>query len=186
MAPHPPFIFDENGEDVSPRKTKFLLCDGNDFDSHYGGETYREGYRRQAIFVTRQIEQVIDQILADSPEPPIIIIQGDHGSGLNHDLYDAKKSDVRERMSILNAYLFPDRDYHRLSETSTPVNTFRVVLNQFFGAQLDMLPDKNYYSTLTSPFSFIEVTDRVQGRKPSAAAETSADTPTVTTKPTSE
>jgi hypothetical protein len=183
VAPHPPFIFGENGEDISPRKMKYLLCDASSFDSHYGAENYREGYRRQAIFVTRQIERVIDQILENSPEPPIIILQSDHGSGMNLDAQDVKKSDMHERMGILNAYLFPDRDYHRLSETITPVNTFRVVLNQFFGAQLEMLPEKNYYSTWTSPFDFIEVTDRVRERKPGAVAEAPGGSPTASPGP---
>ena len=86
-------------------------------------------------------------------------------------------------MSILNAYFFPDRDYHRLSETITPVNSFRVVLNQFFDAELEMLPEKNYYSTQHGPFNFIEVTERVQDHKPTAVAEKPPADSTVTPEP---
>ena len=69
-------------------------ADGNDFDSHYGGDTYREGYRRQAMFITREIEKVIDRILEDSPEPPDHHHPRRPWSGLNYHLNDVDKSDV--------------------------------------------------------------------------------------------
>ena len=39
---------------------------------------------------------IIDQILAESPTPPVIILQGDHGT------------DGFNRMAILNSYYVPD------------------------------------------------------------------------------
>ena len=39
-------------------------------------------------------------------------------------------------MSILNAYYFPGGRYEGLYEAISPVNSFRVVLNTFFGAKL--------------------------------------------------
>ncbi len=38
-------------------------------------------------------------------------------------------------------YYFPDQDYLRLYSTITPVNTIRVVLNQFFHQNYPLLPD---------------------------------------------
>ena len=109
-------------------------------------------YRKQAIFLTKRIEQTIDRILAQSPEPPIIILQSDHGSGLRHHLNDLEKTDLRERMSILNCYYFPDRNYKGLTEGITPVNSFRVVFNNNFGAKLSLLNENNLYSTYEQSF----------------------------------
>ena len=48
LAPHPPFVFGEDGEDVSPRHLRFILNDGDLYDRHYGDDRiYAEGYRRR-------------------------------------------------------------------------------------------------------------------------------------------
>ena len=44
----------------------------------------------------------------------------------------------------------------------TPVNTFRFIFNKYFGADLELLPDKNYiYEDEDHFFKFIDVTDRL-------------------------
>jgi hypothetical protein len=121
-----------------------------------------KGYRDQAAFITRRIEETITEILARSPEPPIILLQSDHGSELNLDMTDVKNTDVKERMTILNAYYFPDQKYGALYTGISPVNSFRVVLNTYFGADLNLLPDRSFFSTWADPFRFIDVTDAVQ------------------------
>jgi hypothetical protein len=63
-------------------------------------------------------------------------------------------------MSILNAYFFPNRKYDGLYSRISPVNSFRVVFNTFFGGSLELLPDRNYFSTWNDPYLFIDVTDR--------------------------
>ena len=75
----------------------------------------------------------VDSILASAKRPPIIIIQSDHGPGSCWDEARVDRSDERERLSILNAFYFPDRRYERLRQEMTPVNTFRIILDQYFG-----------------------------------------------------
>jgi len=41
---------------------------------------------------------------------------------------------------------FPDKDYHRLYEGMSNVNSFRVVLDQYFGQSLPLLPDHSIFS----------------------------------------
>ncbi|APW59741.1 hypothetical protein [Paludisphaera borealis] len=178
LCPHPPFVFGEDGEDVSHRDDRFFLTDGQKFlGTAADPEIYRRGYRAQAIFLTRRIEQVIDRILAESPEPPIIILQSDHGSGWKLDMHSLDRTDLKERMSILNAYYFPGQRYHELRDTISPVNSFRVVLNTFFGGRLPYLPDQSFYSTWDDPYAFIDVSSRVHGRlydeEPQATPEAS-------------
>lgn len=172
LCPHPPFVFGEDGEDISPHGTQFYLSDGRLYKAHYGGlNTYITGYRKQAAYMVKRVQAVIDDILARSPEPPIIILQSDHGSGSGLDTESLEGSDVKERMSILNAYYFPGQKYDRLYDRISPVNSFRVLFNTAFGAELPLLPDRCYFSTWPEPFNFFDVTDRVispVGQRPGA------------------
>ena len=74
---------------------------------------------------------------------------------------DVHNTDLVERMSKLNAYYFPARKYEGLYGKITPVNSFRVVLNTYFGANLELLPDRSFFSTWSEPYHFIDVTDTV-------------------------
>jgi hypothetical protein len=167
LGPHPPFVFGENGEDVSPHQTRYFLSDGTAYHRYYGRLGYVQGYRSEATYLARRVEQVIEKILADSPRPPVIIFHADHGSGLDLNVESADKTDLHERMSILNAYYFPNHDYRGLDDRITPVNTFRVVFNTLFGAELPRLPDRSYFSTWMAPFDYIDVTDHVRSPDPS-------------------
>jgi hypothetical protein len=63
----------------------------------------------------------------------------------------------------MNAYYFPDnRGKQYLYDSISPVNTFRVILNAYFGEHLELLPDRSYYSNYVMPFDFLDVTDRVK------------------------
>jgi hypothetical protein len=168
LSPHPPFVFGADGEDVSPHATPYFLNDGNLYRAYYGNEaSYVSGYGHEVAFLVKRVERMIDEILASSPEPPIIILQSDHGSGLHLNMGTDEGTDHHERMSILNAYYLPGGKHEGLHQRITPVNSFRVVLNNYFGTHLDYLPNENYYSTWGDPFEFIRVTDRVSGDRAS-------------------
>lgn len=68
---------------------------------------------------------------------------------------------IKARMGILNAYHLPGCS-DRIYEGITPVNSFRVVFNCYFDTDLDMLPDKSYFSSYDSPFDFEDVTERAR------------------------
>lgn len=65
---------------------------------------------------------------------------------------------------------FPGRRYEGLYGSISPVNSFRVVLNTVFGAQLPLLPDRSFYSTWPELYRFIDVTGIVRGDAASQAA----------------
>ena len=50
---------------------------------------------------------------------------------------------IRERHAILNAYYLPGDGSKKLYPSISPVNTFRVVFSHYFGADLDLLPDRH-------------------------------------------
>jgi hypothetical protein len=158
LAPHPPFVFDALGEPQNSRRL-FGFHDG----SLYRGrrDEYRSGYVGQARWVETQVVDAIRKIESRSPGA-VIILQGDHGPGLQLNWRKVKATNVRERMSILNAYKVPDAIKSRLYSEITPVNSFRLVLNELFNTDLPLLADKNYFSLLDRPYNFIDVTNEVQ------------------------
>jgi hypothetical protein len=160
IAPHPPFVFGAEGQAISPDR-RFEYLDGSSYTSIAGQQDYIENYRNQLIFITKKIETTIDQILAASTVPPVIILQSDHGPGSMLDWTSDQNSDIPERLSILNAYYLPDHDYRTLYPGITPVNTFGVILNHLLGTDYKHQPDKSYFSTMENPYRFIDVTDRL-------------------------
>jgi hypothetical protein len=162
ITPHPPFIFDGEGNPVHPQRP-FTHFDADTYRK-LGGTTaeYQEMYSDQLNYIFSVILEMIDEILLESESPPILIIQGDHGprSMVSDSFYEEKNLD--ERFSIMNAYYFPDKDYSSLYPSITPVNTFRVIFNKYFEENLPLLPDNNYFSTIYHPYEFIEVTEMLK------------------------
>lgn len=158
LSPHPPFIFDKDGAPVERGG-----CRVNDGEYFIGTkEDYLLGYPEQLAFADKMITETVDAILRDSKTPPVIILQGDHGSGLLLDWDSAKKTCKRERLAILNAYYIPGGEYQQLYATITPVNSFRVVFNAVFGLNLPLLEDRSYYSAWYTPYQMIDVTDKIE------------------------
>jgi hypothetical protein len=131
VVPHPPYTFGPNGE--------VPAYQGKD-------ATYQEtaaAYADQVRFVNKEILKVVDALLENSKVPPIIIIQGDHGP-----LPDLA-TDGAHRMPILNAYYLPGTQAGKVLYSSiTPVNSFRVVLDSYFGQNLPLLRDQSYFAPL--------------------------------------
>ena len=155
VAPHPPFVFDQDGSPLYPRRP-FSLVDGSHYLSTSSRKEYIDGYRRQLAFVSQQLAVTIDAIIAQSEEPPVIILQADHGPGVMLDWESADNTNLAERLSILNAMVLPGAQ-ESLYPTVSPVNTFRVLFNALFGTQLDLLPDKSYFSTASHPYQLMQV-----------------------------
>ena len=52
---------------------------------------------------------------------------------------------LKQRFSTLNAIYFPDQNQDILYDGITPVNTFRIVFNEYFNASYPILDDRMYY-----------------------------------------
>jgi len=121
----------------------------------------KQQYLDQLIFANQQIKEIVDKLLSDLTQPPIIIIQSDTGprflqfhSELSNQFTQRQ---INERLRILNAYYLPDRDITLLYDSITPVNSFRIILNQYFDKDLPLLEDKNYMATYKYPYRFYSV-----------------------------
>lgn len=166
LAPHPPFVFAEDGSPIRP-KGPYGLWDGNHFLATIGdAETYRSGYRRQAQFIAQKTLAALDRLLAGRSRRPIVVVQGDHGpkSKLNQDEMDG--SDLDEAYGILNAYYVPEEIRTKLYPEVTPVNTWRLILGSLLNDPMALVPDRSYYATWSDPLRFIDITPRLSGTSP--------------------
>ena len=155
LVPHGPFVFNADGSYRTPDI-------GNASTEHVN-------YLEQMRFINARMQSLVGDILgAYGPDDqPVIVIQGDEGPyperGHNHafDWTTATDDEINEKMRILNAIYAPECA-QALYSNLTPVNTFRIVLNYYFGTNLPLLPDRSYsYRDLQHLYEFIEVTDRI-------------------------
>jgi len=130
--PHDPYVFHPDGR---YKKTIEQMK-----------KEIKENYIDQLIFANKKIKETIEIILSKSETQPIIIIQSDEGpkSNIGFNSTDVI-SNLKYHQGILNVYSFPDQNYTSLYPSISPVNSFRVVFNEYFGANLDLLDD-NYYA----------------------------------------
>lgn len=134
VSPHPPYVFGPTGGPIAPAQEGLTRAEQSGLY-----------YRDQAMYISSRIMEIVPGIIANSTTPPVIVIQGDHGPTL--------PSHPRERMGILNAYFLPGVDANMYS-TITPVNTFRVIFNVYFGQNLEYLDDTSLYSSYRRPFNY--------------------------------
>jgi len=151
VAPHPPFVFDAQGNPLTPNYP-FSFADGSHFRRYAHGTRgdYIYGYREQLRYLNGLVLSTIDTILAASDRPPIIIIQGDHGPGAYLRWDAIMESNLEERSGILNAFLLPGAPSDVVYPTISPVNAYRMVLSLYFGADLPPLPDCTYFSSTSA------------------------------------
>jgi hypothetical protein len=154
LIPHPPFIFNAQGP-IFPDNV-YTLVDAELFQGTI--QQYITGYIAQVNYLNQALIKSIDVILANSASSPVIIIQGDHGPGAMF-RQTVEQTCLEERFGILNAYLLPGVQSDHLYPSISPVNTFRLILDEYFGANLDLLPDKHFYSNFLQPVKFIEIKD---------------------------
>jgi hypothetical protein len=160
MCPHPPFLFDRRGNRVRAKMAAHdPLADGSHLP--ISRQDYIQGYTEQVLFINSKLRTLIDKILAESEQPPVIILQADHGPGSLLEWENPEKTCMKERFGILLAYYLPGGDMPARDDLSA-VNIFRLVLKHCFGANLELLPDECYYSTWSRPYRFLRVTDKVE------------------------
>ncbi|HEX2529053.1 MAG TPA: sulfatase-like hydrolase/transferase [Geminicoccus sp.] len=155
LLPHEPFVFDPAGRCLSEE------------EANIRGRT--AGYIDQVHYANKVIEDLVTTLQGSEKNPPIIILQGDEGPFPETDVgharswQDATHDELQIKMGILNAYYFPDHDYGTLYPSITPVNSFRILFNKYFDAQLSLLPDRIYgFPDIFRLYDFFEITHQVR------------------------
>jgi hypothetical protein len=135
ISPHVPFVFGANGEEITGIDAYTLL------DAGGGNEANIGLYRDQLHYLNSQVLAAIDAILDKSDVPPIIVLQSDHGSKVFSESDPPRPIKMDLFVPILNAIHAPGVE---LYSGMTPANTFRVILNQLFGAEFELTEDTTY------------------------------------------
>jgi hypothetical protein len=143
LSPHTPFVFDQHGNPIANQDPFTLL------DLRPGNPENIELYRNQLHYINSLVITAIDEILENSAQPPVIILQADHGSRVYSHLEKHDYSDYKLNVPIFNAYYFPNAPDIPVYPTITPVNTFRIILNAYFGYNLPLEEDQSYHWSIT-------------------------------------
>ena len=141
IVPHAPYIFDSKGNIIDARTLS--------------EEQIPSAYLAQLQYTDMRIQDSVEKLLEKEPKP-IIIIQSDHGFRFSLD-----ENDDRNKHAFLNfaAYYFPDEELNENEYTViTPVNTFRILFNKYFGTDYEILDNKAF---LRENSEFNEVTEFV-------------------------
>jgi hypothetical protein len=150
LNPHAPYVFTADCQSLKGKPAGNL-------------PSQREHpYVGQIQCLNRMVLQLVTGLLRGSPEPPIILLQGDHGSNLLR--YSSAKSasgvspaQARERFGAFGAYYLPNGGGRLFADTVTVVNVLRKVLNHYFDAGLPPAPDELYMSLEHTPYNFVQV-----------------------------
>ncbi len=127
MLPHYPYYFDKNGRLHLDRENP----------KHWSNQ---EHYLEQLIYTNQLIQEMIDDILENSQTAPVIIVHGDHG-------FRFLEGEAKDEAgySVLAAFHFPSQQYEALSDSISPVNFYRALLNVEFGTSFELLEDKREF-----------------------------------------
>lgn len=117
ITPHAPFLFDKNGDNVSPR-------------SYTSRITSQSAYLEQYQYVTGLILNQVDEILTYDPDS-VIIFQSDHSY---RDLIGVTEE---EKKRVANAVYYRGESFPEV-EDATAVNALILVVNRLFGLDLEL------------------------------------------------
>ena len=157
LLPHEPFVFDEHGNFIGIEEE--------------ATRTRELSYAEQTTFTNQLINAMLDDVV-DVPEAerPIMVLSADEGphpvrfkaDEENFDWTQASDEELGEKLRILNAYLLPGAEDPGLYDSISPVNTWRVIFNTYFGADLPLLEDRTYvFKDENHVYDFTDVTDRL-------------------------
>jgi hypothetical protein len=154
ISPHGPYVFDPRGRYVPMEAT--------------AGREDRKAYRDQLAYLNTLILSLTHTLLS-VPEDrrPVIVLQADEGPFPGApNAWPRRPPDVLKRkFLIFNSYYLPPggRATTAPYPTISPVNTFRLVLNRYLGAEFPLLPDRAFvFRSLKELYTFSEVTDQVK------------------------
>ena len=150
MSPHDPYVFDR---DCRP--------------AHHpaGGrrsQAEAAAYVDQIQCIDRKVLDLVTTLLRTSELPPVILLQGDHGSKTLLPYKDRTPDNItiaagKERLGAFGAYYLPDQGSKVFGDSVTIVNVMGNVLRYYLGADVPREPDDMYLSVHRAPFAFRRV-----------------------------
>jgi hypothetical protein len=158
ISPHPPIVFKSDGS-LNTNASMRDFANGDQANPWYSPDL-----AGQIAHLNRLVQSAVGVIIEKSSRPPIIVLQGDHGTfktrgpSILGQTEQPLKDQVRERLSILLAIYGPEKFLAKLYDSMSPVNVFRILFNFQFDAELEILPDLSFWSSNDQQV-FIDVTE---------------------------
>jgi hypothetical protein len=151
LLPHEPYVFRSDCS-TKPLRWPRRIDEAED-------RRLRVEYVDQVRCVNTLVAALVERLLRDSPQPPVIILQADHGNGRfvfgrPPAISDISREQLIERTDIFAAYYLPGGGSAELYDSISPINVFPAVLRHYFGATLPRLEDRSYYSAWATPYQF--------------------------------
>jgi len=128
LIPHVPHVFSPRGEIITD--TRYY---GGGLDDAINDDFFRRGYVNEIRFINSRMLAIVKTLIRDSETPPIIVIQGDSGVTKGNWL------------QIFNAYYLRGEQNPKLYSTISPVNTFRLIFDSYFGTDYGLLSDESFF-----------------------------------------
>ena len=141
LKPHFPVVFNESGDTIP------ALIQPNP-----------QQYFEELRFVNSRFLQLFDTILENSPNPPVVIFQADHGSTYGY----PNRADKRYiHFDTYAAYYLPDGYALDFPRPYTLINSFPLILNEVFATDYELQEDRlmELLRRYRAPFEQRDVTD---------------------------
>lgn len=138
-APHQPTVFGPDGEPLPvPLNAEFYS--DSPLERGEPVDEFISRYRAQMGYLNERFLRMVDEILAASPQPPVIVLWSDHGSASTIDwsvtpVDEASEAALRERRSTLFAALTPGRE-DVFPDDIAPQDIARYLADGYFGTDL--------------------------------------------------
>lgn len=133
--PHAPYVFYPDGSLIpDPPELPWVVP--------LPWDEYLQYYSWGVQYADNAILPVLDAIIKNSDTPPIIVVTGDHGA------------DSANRLAVLSAFYVPDAVKTAIAPDISLVNYFRVIFNEVYGANYDILENVSYLSDKENTFEF--------------------------------
>ena len=165
LMPHPPYVFKADGTFVPDESTA-------------GGATFTS----QLAYTNARMKAILEPLLAlPEADRPIIVVQADEGpyptryarDTTDFDWSTATADELETKYGILNAMYLPGLPAGKTLPypTISSVNTFRLLFDDYFDANLPLLPDRSFSSRgKYRPYDLTEVTGRLSHPPPLTSA----------------
>ena len=142
-APHQPTVFGPNGEPIVVPISRLFYADSPLERGEPAGE-FANKYRAQLGYLNGRFLEMVDAILANSEQPPVIVLWADHGSASRVDWVvttpdEAEPSTLRERTRTLFASFTPGKS-GVFPNDITPASIFRFLSDGYFGTEYGRAP----------------------------------------------
>ncbi len=126
FSPHEPFVFDARGGPGDP--------------GHIWDHRDPRFYLQQYDFISRRLAETAAMIIRDSPAPPVLLIQSDHGyRGSKRPGNESRPIANEDMLDVFNAVYLPGVSPLGIDPALSPRNNFRLVFNACFGSRYPLL-----------------------------------------------